>query len=302
MDNELKFVVESLSSVDNIDKKLANHILAIPHNTADSISHAWVNSILGDKVKRLGMRTGSIYEVLFTCIDDTFYKLNALQQKNYIDIAKSTFVKDINGRKNKEDKKKGKEDIQIFQDFEYKKLGWTKSYIVSLIKNDQQTIEIFRFFADYFTINIIVIDTDERHIQIHYGASEKFCPYKENILLIRTNVGFEPIVCESETIWNYNNKIFKKFIDKNEQFFVCPSYSIKEGSDKTRPFIKSSLEEEDKEITENVSDIFNKKMKLDKLQQYAKEYNISTKMGKKYKTKPMLFEELREKIKSIQGK
>jgi hypothetical protein len=316
MEITLKSIVEYLNSTDKPDldnaddnKKEENDItlnLPVPLPPGDIEKpeqfSEWLKSIFiqwNNKIQRIGISGGTLYDAIFYCIDSKFENLTPQKQQEYLKNIRTTCYKKLS-KSTKKNSNSDKNDL--FQEYDYVKLGWKKTTIVSIFKNGEQTMEVLRFFTDYFCINIILIDPDDRQIQLHFGHNSKFCPFKETVILIRTKKGADPVISEDidKRTWNYNDDFFKEFLDKYRKQFICPSYTLNKNEDIYRPFIlmKPRDDESDEEI-EKITDVLNKSMKLDKIQVYAKKYGISIKMGKKYKTKQMLCEEIKNKIKEV---
>lgn len=247
----------------------------------------WMKSIFikwNNEVMRMGTINGTMYDAIFYCIDPLFKLLTSQEQKKYVTNVCTLCYKELN----KIDKK-----INMFQDFGYKKLGWKKSTLTYLLKKEQASIEVIRWFVDYFEINIILVDADDQDLQLHYSDG-KLCPYKETIIIVRTKTGFDPLINNDKYSWNYNDSFLKQFIDKYKTKFICPSYS-QTGKDPITRSLELLLLKETKEINqEELQDVFNKDMDLSQLQKYAKKYGIPIKMGKKFRSKQMLKDHLKK--------
>jgi hypothetical protein len=291
---DLKYIHDYLSK--NADKtstdiNILNYPLALQPSTTEKPEQfdQWLKSIFikwNDDVLRIGTNNGTMYDAIFYCIDQKFSLLTADQQKNHIIMLCTDSYKQLN----KKDKK-----INMFQDFGYKKLGWKKPTLTYLLKKQQTSMEVIRFFADYFDINIIIVDSDDQMIQCHY-SDNKFCPYKESIILIRTQTGFDPLISDDidKHCWNYNDDFFTNFIKTYKNKFVCPTYSQTGKDATTRTFELLKLRELKSIDEEEIQDVFNKDMDLASLQKYSKKYGIPIKMGKKFRTKQMLKDHLKK--------
>jgi len=236
-----------------------------------------------DGIKVMGLHDNSIFVPIVTCIDSKFKELEITEKKKYIENLQAHLCKELN-------------KTDIFESFDYKKLGWKKNNLISMIKSGEPTMEILKIMADYFNINIFVIDNDERQIQIHQSIGQ-YCPFKENIFLIRTKTGFDPLMFSNEMMSiNYNHSFLREFIKTHEKILICPTYDLKKDANVVRPFNLLKAGQKKDEIEEDMDDVFCKKMKLDKIQKIAKKHGIPIKMGKKFKTKNILYEEIKEKI------
>jgi hypothetical protein len=285
----LQEIVSFLTNVEETyDQVTGNYPSSLQAGDKENVSNFgnWIKSIFSkwkNDIKILGVHNNSIYVSIMSCIDSKFDDLDISQQKKYIDELKARLYSEVT-------------KTDIFETYGYKKLGWKKNNLLSILKNNDQTMEILRLLADHFNINIFVIDNEEQQIQIHYNEGE-FCPFKESVILLRTKTGFDPIIYKNNiTTFNYNNSFFCEFMENSMNKLVCPSYDLKKDADMIRELKILKAGQKNEEIEDTVEDIFYKKMKLDKIQNFAKEYGIPIKMGKKYKTKNILYEELKEKL------
>jgi hypothetical protein len=78
------------------------------------------------------------------------------------------------------------------------------------MKNNRMMI---RFLADYFYINIFILDIQDDKIYVNY-PEEQFNIFKMNLFLIFYNDVFEPLINENK-LWNYNQEYIKKLINVN---------------------------------------------------------------------------------------
>ena len=278
---------------------IGNYPTSLQDGDIESINNFsdWIKSIFKkwkDDIKVMGLHDNLMYVPIMTCIDVKFRELELAEKKKYINNLQVHLCKEIS-----------KNDI--FESFEYKKLGWKKNNLVAMIKSSEQTMEILKIIADYFNINIFVIDNEERQIQIHHGMGQ-YSPFRENVFLIKTKTGFDPMCFSGESITprldtdnetmsvNYNDSFLREFIQTHEKILICPSYDLKKDAAVIRPFSLLKAGELVVEYEEDVDDVFCKKMKLNKIQKIAKKCGIPIKMGKKFKTKNILQEEIKEKL------
>jgi hypothetical protein len=294
-DNNNITLKEIVSYLTNIDDEMhivesTNHPNSLQNGDIESIDNFgdWIKSIFKkwkDDIKVMGIQDNSIYSPVMTCIDSKFEELELSEKKKYMLGLRSHLRKEINR-------------TEIFEQYGYKKLGWKKNILTSTLNLGDQTMEILRLLADYFNINIFVIDNDDRQIQIHYSDGH-FSPFKENVFLMKTKTGFDLIIFKNmiSTI-NYNDSFLREFIKIHEKNLICPSYDLTKDANVIRPFQILKAGTQNIESEDNINDVFCKKMKLDQIQKFAKEYGIPIKMGKKFKTKNILYEEIKEKLHS----
>lgn len=325
----------------NIDSELINYPTALSVSDTESPSQfsEWLKSIFikwENSIQRIGILGSDMYSAILYCVDPKFETLSLVKQKEHLKVVRNECHKEIlnartrvkkDSKKKKINKKKDDSDsdhseidiiesdneidekkkndkkikADFFQDHGYKKLGWKKSNILTLLKNGIESLEMIRVLVDYLCVNIFIIDSDDKQIQVHYGIEQSFCPFKETIFLIRTKTGFDPIVGKDvdKKTWNYNDIFFREFINTHKQSFTCPTYSQKENIDQIRDFKMKSIRDIDDSSSsddESLDNVLNKNMKLEQLQKYAKKFGISTKVGKKQKAKQLLYEEIKKRL------
>lgn len=298
----LQSLVEQLTSETDSKRKydpdsldMINYPKALPHGEQESPETftPWLKSIFktwSDDVQRIGINGSTLYHSIFYCIDPKFEKLTSEQQIKYFYNIRFLLCKEL--------LKIDKTNNNMFYAFGYKKLKWKKNNLIALIKSGDATMEIFRFFADYFSINIIIVDNDDQQIQIHYNDEPKFCPFMETVILIRTQTGFDPIISvdKDKRTWNYNDDFFRQFLKKHSKLFMCPTYYQDPKEEPTRPFVMSKVREKKETVEMTLKNINSQYMRLCVLQAYASKLKIPIKMGKKFKTKVMLTEEIQKKL------
>lgn len=271
------------------DKEVINFPPALPKNETETVSkfNDWLMNLLkkwDDEIYRIGLNNDKFYFTLLYCLDKDFDKLTVELQGKYVMDAIITSYRSVS--------KKGKDDV--FQKFEYKKLGWSKSKIIASIKHGSDIPDVIRFTCDFFSINIIVFNSDHKQIQVHYGVG-KFNPFQETLFLIKTKTGYNPIVSKNKRTWNYNDSFFIEFMNEHRKKFTCWSYSHKDDIDKIRQFRIQRLREEKEEDQEHPDDVFHKNMNLEQLRKYAIKAGIQIKIGKTFVTKQILYELLEKK-------
>jgi len=249
---------------------------------------SWIKLIFQkwkDVVQVMGVNDNSIYVPIMMCIDPNYETLELGKKSKYIDNLRNHLCKEVS--KN-----------EVFEKLGYKKLGWKKNVVVSAVKENEFIMEILRLLVDYFNINIFIIDDAERQIQVHYNEGY-YSPFKENIFLLKTKIGFDLIILRNVvSSINYNDDFLQEFIKVHEKKFICLSYNQNNDAKIIRPFEQLEVGKQDIKYKDDISDIFYKQMKLNTIQEIAGEFNISIKMGKKFKTKNILYEEIKEKIAS----
>ena len=148
----------------------------------------------------------------------------------------------------------------MFNDLNYKSLGWTEKQLVSDIKSRELGTTVARFLSDYLHVNIFILNMNDE--QLYYTGSHPWVPYKKNILLVRhDNNTFEPVFAENAKFFGYESKlvsmlIMKPFVVKctkcNFNFSTQSAVSFEEGSEDLHKYIVHDI------ILEEESDMRNK--------------------------------------------
>jgi len=103
--------------------------------------------------------------------------------------------------------------MYMFNDFDYKTLGWTEKQLVADIKSGDVGTTIIRFIADYLHINIFILNMHDENM--YYSGSHPWVPYKKNILLLRhSNNTFEPVFSDNTKFFTYESKLVSLLIMK----------------------------------------------------------------------------------------
>lgn len=134
---------------------------------------------------------------------------------------------------------------------EYDNMGWIKKDVLnSLIKFKINKI-IVKIVADYFNINIFVLNTIEDKIYVASDNSS-YDMFRPSIFLVFNNDTFEPLVYSDSNILDYNAGPVKKLITVDKNYILLMDANLK--NDKQIPFIisLSNLNKYIKKETETV--------------------------------------------------
>jgi len=136
----------------------------------------------------------SLFSSVLACIKEDYLSISKEQQYKYIDCLITNILNNLS-------------TIEIFKELEYDLLGWNSVDIIKNLKTYTPSNQIIRILADYFHINILIIDI----INDQVYSTSIINRFKKTILLINVDKNFyEP--CFYKTI---NNKITKIY-DNND--------------------------------------------------------------------------------------
>lgn len=212
----------------------------------------------------------------------------------------------------------------MFNELNYKNLGWTEKQLMSDIKSGEVGTTVMRFLADYLHINIFILNMNDE--QMYYAGSHPWIPYKKNVLLVRhDNNTFEPVFTENIKFFGYESKLvslllMKPFVVKSIKCNLNMHNDIefKEGSeDLSKYSVHNDVLEEESEMvnkfddqtdqSESEPDVKLEKnlndMTLEELMVEAKNNNISTYINngnkKIKKSRENLIDELKEHLDNL---
>lgn len=139
-----------------------------------------------------------IYSVMY-CIKKSIIEKDT---DNFINILKEKMIADLTEKK-------------LHMILKYRQFKWTIKDISDSIKNDTNDKVLIRYVADYFNINIFIVNITEDKVFAIF-SEEALNIHKPTIFLSFYNNTFEPLTFESHLLWN-NTIIFNKILstDKN---------------------------------------------------------------------------------------
>ena len=151
----------------------------------------------------------SLYWSLLTCIIPDFYEKFVEDRINYINKLVVKFVFEIN-------------TTSLYKDNRYIKLGWKKSNLIKNIQTCSVSEMVLQFLADYFSLNIFVLNTNKGVVHAYF-KEEELNKYKKNIFLLNIDNHYEPIFINNKTTFDFNDLIFKVVVDHNKNLIRCPN-------------------------------------------------------------------------------
>lgn len=203
-----------LNDVSNDDMKLCNRIDQLQFQDIKRVTFLPLNlnkifDIEIDKYLHAGVLHScspkdkndvTLYSAVLSCLRSSFLSQPESHQ--------SMFIQKFIERFKLESKTK-------FETFEYKKLKWNKNDLYDDIYVSPVGKNIIKYMADYFHINIFVLDIEDD--ELYFCNGELFIPYKKNVFLIRYSDGtFEPFFTEQSRTMSYNDKIIKKLSENTK--------------------------------------------------------------------------------------
>lgn len=151
----------------------------------------------------------SLYFSVLFCLVDKFSSLDRQEQENFVNEFKQKLALDIIRK-------------DLFKKFGYKELKWSQKDLKECIMKCKNNKLVLRYIAEYFNINIFLVNILEDRIYAIY-PEEQFNVYKMNLFLTFYDGIFEPLVYEKK-LWKYNDSAFKRLIVVNQMHIHTFNY------------------------------------------------------------------------------
>jgi len=181
----------------------------------------YLSSLFLNKLNRTGViqkpdkkfNVSMISSILY-CLDCDYYSYDRNNMLACINTFKQKLIDDLLDKSN-----------NFYNKFSFKKLGWSKSFIIDKIKEKTLTNHILYFISCYFDINIFIFDTVHEEIKVIYNENY-FNKYKSNIILYKKENQYEPITDNNNnTKFNYYDDIIKILLNNSNLIIVDTTYS-----------------------------------------------------------------------------
>jgi hypothetical protein len=262
------------------------------------------------------------YSILYACLPK-FLTYTEQQQIDYIKCLRGKLIAYIS-------------NTEVFKMNNYENMKWDKKSIYTTLNNFTVTKLTLKLLADYFSINIFILNILEDKLYVVSGT-DHYDMFRLNVFISLNNNTFEPLSYLNETMLPYNNMLVKKIISIHKNILILFNTNLNEADAQTQleftfklsdfnvvPLQKPNKENEYIDITESDTNAFVKdvelksndssqpedkvgivfnispKMKLDALQEMATKFNINiNKSGTNGKPKPKTKTELVDEIKTI---
>lgn len=154
-----------------------------------------------------------LFSILY-CIDDNFKTLLDSDKEIYITKLKDKLFYDITNKK-------------LFYEYNYKDLSWKIDDLKESVDKLKNNKMLLRYLADYFNINIFLLNITEDKIYSVY--SDKNCNiFKVNIILSFYNDIFEPLeyIITKSCRWLYDTEPLKKLINVDKSKIIVMNFNF----------------------------------------------------------------------------
>ena len=171
-----------------------------------------------------------LYSILY-CVKPDFLDMSNAEKITCIEQLTKKMVSDLYSRK-------------LFEEFEYKKLGWTKKELDETLVKYKNNILTLRFLSDYLHISIFLFNANEDKIYAIY-PEENYNIFKPSVFLSFFDGIFEPIVYKTDKIWRNEHDPLKKLINVDKKYIGLLDVN----------FSKKSADYQEKEFTIGSNDL-----------------------------------------------
>lgn len=133
---------------------------------------------------------------ILSCLMSNFNMKSIDEQINYIKCIINLVYKNFNNNYAK-----------------YKLFKWKKENVLDNLNKLNINYQISYLYAEYFHINIFIIDLKEDKL---YATNNNFISFKKNIFLIKINNNYEPIYFNDKKYLQYNSDIINTILENIE--------------------------------------------------------------------------------------
>ena len=163
-----------------------------------------------------GKQNISLYYSILFCLKKDFMLLTKGEQLSTINKFKNKLYTELVTK-------------QLYKIFQYRKYGWTKNDIQKDIYESNNTPIVLQYLADYFNINIFIINHNTNKLNVYYSepALNKF---KMNLMLAYKRIAwkeyFEPVIGSNKKtkkkyyLFNHTNNNLVNLIE-NKNIVEC---------------------------------------------------------------------------------
>jgi hypothetical protein len=164
----------------------------------------------------------SLYVSVLVCCKDDFVVMPQKNQEAYVKSLMDKMTVSLKG--------------EHFTDMGYKAMGWDKNSLYEDIQKCSSSKTLLRFLADYFHVNIFLLDVENDSLYVTGGNG--YVSFKKNILLLRTSENsYEPLFYDNAKYIDYDSPIIKHLL-KNNEYVEVLDVNMK-SSDLSIPFVES---------------------------------------------------------------
>lgn len=176
----------------------------------------------------------------------------------------------------------------------YTDFGWSKKDIVNSIIQYKANKIILKILADYFNVNIMIINIVDEKIYI-ISENSIYDIFRPTVFLSYYNNIFEPLSYNNELVLNNDHELLKKLINVNRHLLILMDINAK-----TNNFYKVDIQLknlEDQNFPTNITEKENKKQQMiNEMEKYIykKQWNKLTPFHKIVKVKEYIEEHYSE--------
>ena len=156
------------------------------------------------------------YSILYTCIPK-FAEYPEQQQVDFIKCLRGKLIAYISNN-------------EMFKMNNYEKMKWDKKSIYTTLNNFTVTKLTLKLLADYFSINIFILNILEDKLYVISG-NDYFDMFRLNVFISLNNNTFEPLSYLNEKLLPYNNVLVKKIISIHKNILILFNTNLNETSD-----------------------------------------------------------------------
>ena len=192
----------------------------------------------------------SLFSSVLTCLLDGFRKLPQEEKEIYIKNMRDKLCIDLN-------------TTNLFTEFEYKTFNWKVKDLKEYLKLYKNNRMVIRFLADYYKLNIFLLNITEDKIYAIY-REENYNMYKPAILLSFFSDTFEPITYHDTYLWNYDTDPLRKLINVDRQKINLFDVDFSGNKNKIIPVFQPMSEDLTKYLHQDKQDEQDKQEEQDK--------------------------------------
>lgn len=167
-------------------------------------------NLANNRYLRMGIYNSSKFTSLLSSV---FICLNRKFQ-TIIDGSNDVFMSNFINRFKQESQGK------LFNDLEYKLLGWTKKQLLQelndSINNNIISAKVIKYLSDYLHINIFILDLEKDAL---YYSDYNFVPFKKTLFLLDFGPSYEPLFTEQNKSFTINDNIINHLINNTDK--IC---------------------------------------------------------------------------------
>jgi hypothetical protein len=172
------------------------------------------------KAQILNENVSFYYSVLSACIPK-FVDYTEQEQIDYIKCLREKLVAYIS-------------NTEIFKINSYDKMKWNKKSIIQSLMQFKVTKPILKLLADYFSINIFILNILEDKLYLVSGNGY-YDMFRYNIFVTLNNITFETLSYLNEKMLKYNNVLVKKIISIHKNILLLIDINLNEDHDPSNP-------------------------------------------------------------------